>query len=162
MKRINVTYICVAAEEYPGCADLLYSYSEMNVIARHSSLVGKATGKALAKSDVLVVDESVLARDGFQAVQSAHTRHANLTILLVCEKSINNSVLEYLSVGIRGFIERQSCVSLLRRAIPALYAGEVWMPRGLVLSLRNHSTMLGGNSPWEAQPFRLPGRGKMN
>lgn len=162
MKKINVTYVCAAAEEYPGCADLLYSYSEVNVIARPTSLLGPASSMALAKSDVLVVDESVLALDGLQAVQSAHTAYHQLHILLIYEKYINNSIMEYLSIGVRGLLERNSCISLLRRAIPALYAGEVWMPRGLVQSLKNQSTNNGGSSSWETSPSVTIDRGKMN
>ena len=162
MKKINVTYACAAAEEFPGCADLLYSYSEMNVVARTTSLFGAATGMALAKSDVLVVDESVLALDGLQAVQSAHTTYPWLKILLVYEKNINNSMMECLSMGIRGLLERKSCISLLRRAIPALYAGEVWMPRRVIQSLRNQSTFNDGRSSWYDFSSDMSGRGKMN
>jgi len=162
MKKINVTYACATAEEFPGCADLLYSYSEMNVIARATSILGAATGKALAKSDVLVMDDSVLALDGLQAVQSAHAACSRLNILLVYDKYINNSIMECFSIGIRGLLERKSCISLLRRAVPALYAGEVWMPRGLVQSLRNQSTNNGGSSSWDDFPSKMPGRGKMN
>ena len=162
MKKINVTYVCVAAEEYPGCADLLYSYSEVNLIARPTSLVGTAATMALTKSDVLIVDESLLARDGLQALQSAHSKFATLNILLVYEKTIKNNIMEYLTVGVRGLLERKSCISLLRRAIPALYAGEVWMPRGLVQSLRNQSNINGGRSSWEVLPTMIPGRGKIN
>jgi len=162
MKKINVTYACVAAEEYPGCADLLDSYSEVNLVACPTSLVGQAAAMALAKSDVLVVDESLLTRDGLQAVQSAHTTYAKLNILLVYENNNNNNMMEYLTVGVRGLIERKSCISLLRRAIPALYAGEVWMPRRLVQSLRNQSINNGGSLSWEILPSMMPGRGKMN
>ena len=162
MKKINVTYACAAAEEFPGCADLLYSYSEMNVVARTTSLFGAATGMALAKSDVLVVDESVLALDGLQAVQSAHASDPGLKILLVYENNINNSMIECLSIGIRGLLERKSCISLLRRAIPALYAGEVWMPRRVIQSLRNQSTFNDGRSSWYDFSSNMPGRGKMN
>jgi len=162
MKKINVTCACALAEEYPGCADLLYSYSEVNLIARPTSLVGTATAMALAQSDVLVVDESLLARDGLQTVQSVHTRYTRLNILLVYNKYNKNSLLEYLTIGVRGLIERKSCVSLLRRAIPALCSGEVWMPRGLVQSLKKQSIIHGSSSSWEGLPSTMPGRGKMN
>jgi len=162
MKKINVTYACATAEEYPGCADLLYSYSEMSVVACATSLMGAAIGNALAKSDVLVMDESVLAVDGTQVVQSAHAAYSGLNILLVYEKSINNSMMEYLSIGIRGLLERKTCISLLRRAVPALYAGEVWMPRGLVQSLRTHPNKNRGSSYRDDFSFLMPDRGKMN
>lgn len=162
MKKINVTCICAEAEEYPGCADLLYSYSEVNVIALSTSLVGGASTQALAQSDVLLLDESVLCRDGVQSVRSVHTRFPQLNILMVYKKKPNNSMLYYLSIGIRGLLEHNSRISQLRRAIPALYAGEIWMPRGLVQSLRNQSINKGGSSSWEFVPPTMPDRGKIN
>jgi DNA-binding NarL/FixJ family response regulator len=71
-------------------------------------------------------------------------------------------MMQYLSIGVRGLLERKTRISLLRRAIPALYAGEVWMPRMLVQSIRNQSTINGGNSTWEIYPSMMPGRGKVN
>jgi DNA-binding NarL/FixJ family response regulator len=162
MKKINVTCICAEAEEYPGCADLLFSYSEVNVIALPTSLVGAATAQALVRSDVLLVDESVMYRDGLQPVRSIHTRFPHLRILLVYRNKRNNNTLEYLSIGIRGLIEHKSRISQLRRAIPALYAGELWMPRGLVQSLRNQSKNNDGSSSWEFLPPAMPDRGKIN
>jgi len=162
MKKINVTFICAETESYPGCADLLYSYPEVNVVALPTSLSGPAVWKALARTDVLVVDESVVLRDGLEAVRLVHTCYSGLNILLVCKKTIKNRMMGYLSIGIRGLLERDSLVSLLRRAIPALYAGEVWMPRGLVQSLRNQSTIDSGSSSWEAFPAMMSDRGKVN
>lgn len=162
MKKINVTFICAETEEYPGCADLLYSYPEVNVVSLSTSLSGAAAGKVLTRTDVLVVDESVLLRDGLQTVRSVHTCYPGLSILLVYKKEIKNKTMEYLSIGIRGLLERKLRVSLLRRAIPALYAGEIWMPRGLVQSLRIQSIINGGSSSWEAFPSMMSGRGKIN
>jgi DNA-binding NarL/FixJ family response regulator len=162
MKKINVTYICAGAEEYPGCADLLYSYCEVNVVALPNSLTGAATAQALVRSDVLLVDESVLYRDGLQPIRSVHTRFPRLSILMVYKNKLNNNILEYLSIGIRGLLEHKSRISLLRRAIPALYAGEIWMPRSLVQSLRNQSNINDGSSSWEFVPPTMPDRGKIN
>ena len=162
MKKIHVTYICAETEEYPGCADLLYSYPELKVIGLLTSLSGTAAGRALARTDVLVVDESILMRDGLQALCSVHTCYPGLTTLIVYKKHKINIELGYLSIGIRGLLDRDSRISLLRRAIPALYAGEVWMPRGLVQSLRNQSTINSGSSFWEDFPSMMPDRGTIN
>lgn len=162
MKKINVTCVCADAEEYPGCADLLYSYCEVNVVALPTSLAGAATAKALVRSDVLLVDESVLFRDGLQPVRSVHARFPQLNILVVYKNRINNNMMEYLSIGVRGLLEHNSRISLLRRAIPALYAGEIWMPRGLVQSLRNQSNISDGSSSWGFVQPVMPDRGKLN
>ena len=162
MKKINVTFICTEAEAYPGCADLLYSYPEVKVVGLPARLAGGSAGRALAQSDVLVVDESVVMRDGLETVRSVHTSFPGLSILLVYEKHRENIEMDYLSIGIRGLLERRSRISLLRRAIPALYAGEVWMPRGLVQTLRNQSTINADSSSWETLPSMIPDRGKVN
>lgn len=154
--------MCAAAEEYPGCADLLDSYCEVHLVARPASLRGVATGVALAQSDVLVMDESTLAREGVQAVQSVHATFPALNILLVYEKDNNYNVMEYLSIGVRGLIERKSCLHLLRRAIPALYSGEVWMPRELVQSLRKQAPVPSDRSFWVILPSTMPDRGRLN
>jgi len=162
MKKINVTIVCADSEEYPGCADLLFSYPIVKVIAQPTSLLGATTWKMLANSDVLVIDDSILQREGVGAVQSIHSSFPRISILLVHDKFINNSMMEYLSMGIRGLLERKSIVSLLCRAIPALYSGEVWMPRHLVQSLRNQSNIKAGSSSWEVHPSMMPGNGKYN
>jgi DNA-binding NarL/FixJ family response regulator len=162
MKKINVTLICAEAEEYPGCADLLYSYPEVNVVGLPTRLAGGSAGRALAQTDVLVVDESVLMRDGLETVRSVHTSFPGLSILLVYEKQHKNIEMEYLAIGVRGLLERRLRISLLRRAIPALYAGEIWMPRGLVQTLRSQSTLNADSSSWESLPSMMPDRGKIN
>jgi DNA-binding NarL/FixJ family response regulator len=162
MKKINVTCICAEAEEYPGCADLLYSYCEVNVVALQTSLVGAETAKALAQSDVLLLDESVLLREGLQSVRNLHICFPQLTILLLYKKYIKYNAMEYISSGIRGLLEYKSRISLLRRAIPALYAGEVWMPRGMVKSLRNQSNINSGSSSWDLVPSMMSDRGRIN
>ena len=162
MKKINVTCICPEAEEYPGCADLLYSYCEMNVLAQAPSLDGAAAVNALLRSDVLLVDESVLLRDGLQAVHSVHTRFPQLNIVVVYKNKPKISMIEYLSIGIRGLLEHKSRISLLRRAVPAVYAGEVWMPRDVVKSLRIQSNINCGRSSWEFVSQTMPDQGKIN
>jgi DNA-binding NarL/FixJ family response regulator len=162
MKKINVTYVCAADEEYPGCADLLYSYPEVEVIARSTSLVGTVIRPALSRSDVLVVDESVLTGDGLRAVHAVHTTFPGLNILMVYEKDKNINMMNYLSIGVRGLLERRSCLSLLRRAITALCAGEIWMPRTLLQSLRERSPVKIGRLSWEIHSTMMPDPGRMN
>ena len=132
------------------------------MIALQASLVGAATAKALARSDVLLVDESVLLRDGLQQVRSTHARFPQLNILMVYINNRNNNMMEYISIGIRGLLERKSRISLLRRAIPAIYAGEIWMPRALVQSLRIQSNVNVGSSSWAFVSPMMSDRGKIN
>ena len=162
MKRINVSIVCADPGEYPGCTDLLDVYPEIKVIARAESLADDEIRHAMNESNVLVVDDCVLRQDGLETLASIHGGFPWVNILLVHEKYIYNNVIEYLVLGVRGFVARKSIVSHLRRAIPALYSGEVWIPRQMVQSLRKRSTNLPGNSSWELSPSVIPGAEKIN
>jgi len=163
MKKIKVTITCAESGDYPGCADLLCCFPQVEVIAQPTTLRGAITRKALARSDVLVIDDSIIQIEGFESVQSIHSRFPRMNILLVHKNTIENSMMAYLSLGIRGLIERNSIVSLLPRAVLALYSGEVWMPRQLVQSLRNQSNInAGSSSSWEVHPSMVPGSRTVN
>ena len=163
MKKIKIVIVSAGAGDYPGCADLLDSCPELDVIAKPMSLEWETAQAALPKSDVLVVDEPALDQDGYQSLLSLHREFPSITILLVHEKGIENNMMAYFSAGVRGFVERKSIVSQLRKAIPALYSGEVWMPRQLVQSLRRQSTDGVAVGPLPASLLTvLPVSGKLN
>lgn len=135
MKKIKVT-ILTAAEDFPGCADILGICPEIEVVARQAGLHERGARAAVYGSDVLVLDETVLEREGATALRTLQHTHPLVRLLLVMDESNENKVMDALALGFSGVIERASLRAMLRRAIPALYAGEAWVPRGFARSLR--------------------------
>ena len=162
MKKISVTIICPGEEEYPGCEDLMESYPEINLVARHSALDEAGVWAALAGTDVLLLDEAVIELEGPDKVRAIHVEHPALKTLQICEKTSENKLMGLISIGVRGVLERPSMVSMLRKAIMVLYSGEIWMSREIVQSLHNQSRRLGHASLWIAASVPPSGFDKLN
>jgi len=136
MKKINITVICAGDEGYPGCVDLLATYPEINIVARPTGLNEAGTRGALARSDVLLLDEAVLDEDGHHAVRAIHDSYPLLRSLLILEDESQQEMMAVLSLGILGVIRRDSITSQLCKAVSAICAGEAWLPRKMVRPLR--------------------------
>jgi DNA-binding NarL/FixJ family response regulator len=153
MKKIQVTIIAAAAEEYPGCADILGICPEIDIVAQRGGLHGRGLWAALCASDVLVLDEASLDRQGVSVLRTVQHHHPLVRLLLILENTNENKIMDALALGFSGILERASLRSMLRRAIPALYTGETWVSRQLVQSLRTRLLRLDG----ETLPGMMPG-----
>ena len=146
MKKIKVTIVATAAEEYPGCADILGACPEFEIVVRSGGLCETGNWSAIATSDVLVFDEAALVQEGPAGLRDIQYYHPLLKLLLVLENHNENKIMEALALGFSGIIERASLRSLLRRSIPALYSGDAWVSRQLVQSLRTRLLRLDGDN----------------
>jgi DNA-binding NarL/FixJ family response regulator len=136
MKKINITVVCAGDEDYPGCVDLLAAYPEINIVAQSTGLNETGIRGALARSDVLLLDEAVLDQDGHHAVRAIHDCYLLLRSLLILETESQQEMMTVLSLGIMGVIRRESITSQLCKAVSAICAGEAWLPRKMVQPLR--------------------------
>lgn len=162
MRKINVTVFTAGVEDYPGCADLLEAFPELHVVAHPGGLYEPGAWPAISQSDVVLMDEAVLERDGVDAVRRICDSYPLVKLLLILEQDSEERVLEALSLGIAGVMERISLVSTLRKAIPVLHSGEAWVSRGLVPSLRRQLNKLEEASRLTDPDAVRPGRGRIN
>lgn len=136
MKKINITVICVGEESYPGCVDLLEDCPAINVVARPTGLSEAGAWVALGRSDVLLIDEALLEHEGHDAVRDIHASFPSLKSLMILENESRQEMVTVLSLGILGIITRASTMSMLCKAVAAIFSGEAWLSRGLVQPLR--------------------------
>jgi DNA-binding NarL/FixJ family response regulator len=162
MRKINITVFIAGKEDYPGCVDILGAFPEFRVIARPAGLYDPDAWLAISQSDIVLLDETVLERDGVEIVRRICDSYPLLKLLLILEQNDDERVLEALSLGIAGVMERSSLLSSLRRAIPVLYSGEAWVSRGLVHSLRKYLNTLEHEGFLAGAASTHTGRGKLN
>ena len=162
MKKINVTVVCIGEESYPGCMDLLAACPDINIVARPTGLDEVATWSALARRDVLLLDEAALEQDGHQALLEIHDRYASLRSLLILDNQTDQEMVSVLSLGIKGVIKRGSTVSFLYKAISAICAGEAWLSRDMVKPLRRHLDRDEGPSLLFDELANMPGSVKLH
>ncbi|MGB5717014.1 MAG: hypothetical protein WBN81_07960 [Gammaproteobacteria bacterium] len=162
MKKINVTVVCAGNHAYPGCAELLADCPEVNLVAQPGGLNEAGIWVALGRSDVLVLDEAVMEQAGHQAIRSLHEYFPTIRSLMVVEGEHEYKTLAAVSLGVQGVIGRASTVSMLRKAIIALYSGEAWLSRGLAQPLRNQLNQESELTCWTELSADLAGRGRLN
>lgn len=162
MKKINVTVVCLDSPGYPGCAELLADCPEVNLVAQPAGLNEAGIWGALGQSDVLVLDEAIMEQAGHQAVRSLHEYYPSIRSLMVVDGELEYKTLAAVSLGIQGVIGRASTVSMLRKAIVALYCGEAWLSRGLAQPLRNQLSQNNEVACWTVLPTGLADKGKLN
>ena len=162
MKKINVTVVCVGNYGSPGCAELLADCPEINLVAQPGGLNEAGIWMALGGSDVLVLDEAVMEQAGYQAIRSLHEYYPSIRSLMVVEGEHEYKTLAAVSLGVQGVIGHASIVSMLRKAIIALYSGEAWLSRGLVQPIRNQLLLGSELTYWSELSADLAKRGRLN
>jgi len=136
MRKINLTIISGGVRRFPGCADLLGDFPEFRVLAHAHGLYDPGVCSAMGQSDVVLLEEAVVEHDGTDTIRSITETHPHLRILLIIDNENDDRVLEAVGLGVSGVMERRMIRTMLRKAIPALYAGEPWISRQLASSLR--------------------------
>jgi len=162
MKKINVTVACADSMDYPGCADLLADCPEISLLAQPASLDEFGIQAVLGRSDVLVLDEAIMEQVGHQAIRSLHEYYPSIRSLMVVEGEHEYKTLAAVSLGVQGVIGRASTVSMLRKAIIALYSGEGWISRGLAVPIRNQLNQEYVLTSWAGLSANLVDRSKLN
>ena len=162
MKKINVTVVCAGSMVYPGCADLLADCPDINLVAQPAGLNEVGVWAALGRSDVLVLDEAAMEQVGYQMIRSMHEYYPSIRSLMVVEGEHEYKTLAAVSLGVQGVIGQASTVSMLRKAIIALYSGEAWLSRGLAVPLRNQLSRGSELTCWAELSSDLTDRSKLN
>ena len=162
MKIINVTIICAGEEEYPGCGDLLEGCPGISVVANLTGLSETGTWAALEQSEVLLLDETALERDGIEAVRMLRDSYPQLKILLVLENGCENNAMAAISWGMQGVIERSSLRLMLCKAVAAIFSGEAWLSRGLLHPIRDKLEYMEKEAFYMDRSLLPPGWDKLN
>ena len=162
MKKINVTVVCAGSMIYPDCVDLLADCPDITLVAQPAGLDEVGVWAALGQSDVLVLDETAMEQVGYQAIRSMHEYYPSLRSLMVVDGEHEYKTLAAVSLGVQGVIGQASTVSMLRRAIIALYSGEAWLSRGLAVPLRNRLSRGIELTCWTELSSDMVDRSKLN
>ena len=137
MIKIKVTILCVGAEEFPRCSDLLDMCPEIAILAQPASVSEAVALMAPEMSNILILDEAAILQDGVDAIRRLLTRDPSIRSLLIVENDHKYDVLPSLSLGILGVISRDSLPWALCKAVAAIYTGEAWVSRQLIEPLRD-------------------------
>ena len=133
---MNVSIIALPRASMDGCHEMLQADPAFHVVALSTRLSGRATTVALAATDVLIVDESVIEQEGFATLQRRLESHPRVKCLVVMDGYDEDKMIWTLLRGVRGVMCAAEAPRLLSKAIRQLHADKVWMSRGLLAPFR--------------------------
>ena len=162
MTKIKVTILCVGAEEFPRCSDLLDMCPEIAILAQPASLAEAAGCMAGELSSILILDEAAILQDGVDAIRQLHLDDPSIRSLLVINNDNKNNVIPALSLGIQGVIRRDSLPAALCKAVAAIFTGEPWISRQMVEPLRDELICLNRQAHWQGQALQHTRKHKLN
>jgi DNA-binding NarL/FixJ family response regulator len=136
MKKITVTFISSRNTAQLECAHWVEPYPEIDLVAVSTSPFERSVGTALSRSDVAVIDEDIIRRDGDETLAMLHAGNPRLKFLVIMESFHEYRMLWAITQGVRGVILWCELRQLLGKAIRQIHEGEVWMPRNLLNSFR--------------------------
>jgi len=136
MKIIYVTFISSRSTVRPECICSVKHNPDIDLVVVTPSPNQRGVWTALSGSDVVVVDEEIIRRDGDESLIMLLASNPGARCLVIMESFDENRMLWLITRGARGVIRRSDLRQLLVKAIRQVHEGEVWMPRNLLNSFR--------------------------
>ena len=155
MKKIKITLALDQGVAMARCNDLLASHPAIDPVHFLDDLTGHAAWLALARSDILLIDESLILRDGFEPLNMLLSSYPDIRCLLILNHASNSKAVWAITQGVRGVLTIDEIQQHLVRAITGIMAGEVWAPRHLMQPIRQDLRQVGDGSYVYRQPERI-------
>jgi DNA-binding NarL/FixJ family response regulator len=108
----------------------------IELVASLSDLTGQSAWLAMARSEVLLIDETLILRDGFEPLNMLLSAYPDVHCLVLLKNPCENKTVWALMQGVRGILTIGEIQPLLLRAIAQVMAGEIWAPRHLMQPIR--------------------------
>lgn len=155
MEKIKITYASDESTALVEYADMLDDEPSIELVASLTDLRGHGAWLALARSDVLLIDEALVLRDGFEPLNMLLSSYPEVHCLLVlnsrCEHKMRWAVMQ----GVRGVLTIEEIRPLLFKALTKLMAGEIWAPRDLMQATWQGPGQIDDGSPVYRQPQKI-------
>jgi DNA-binding NarL/FixJ family response regulator len=155
MKKIKITLASDEGGAMAGCAEILDDDPAIERVASLTDLTGHGTWLALACSQVLLIDEALVLRDGFEPVNMLLSSYPEVHCLLVLNSPSRDKAMLALMQGVRGVLTIGEIQPLLIKAIAKLMAGEIWAPRHLMQPIREDLRQIDDGSYIYRQPEKI-------
>ena len=136
MRKIKITLALENGHDGETCHDILESCPQLEVVASLTDLTGHAAWLALGRSHLLLADEALLLRDGFEPLNMLLSSYPEVHSLLILRNFSHDKMIWALMQGVRGVLTIQEIRPLLVKALLRVMAGEIWTPRHLMQPIR--------------------------
>ena len=117
-----------------ACLRLLRPVKQIRVVAEARS-DREAIAAAGLNPRILLLDMSVSIRGGLVVLRAFRRDSPRTKVILLTRRGAEARILDALSHGARGHLERKALRRFLAKAVRLVDAGEAWVPRKMVAKL---------------------------
>ena len=117
------------------CRRLLERDHTIRVVGEARNVPETLVGMAEWKPDVLLFDLNLVQANAGFLIARLLRKSPRTRIILLTHHAAETQILDALSQGARGYLPKAALAAYLAKAVPAVDAGEAWVPRTMVASL---------------------------
>ena len=125
---------CEKADRAP-CRSLLAGEKGIQVVGEAPSGLDVVAAAERLKPCVLLLDLALVNGTGRSLLPVIRRKSPQTKVLLLTGQASDARTLEALSHGARGYLDKRTLGTYLPRAVRAVNAGEVWVPRKMVAKI---------------------------
>ena len=132
MAPITVVLADQDAARRAACRRLLRSQKGIRVVRETPSALEAIALTARARPRILLLSLGVSRGNGAAVLSALLRRSPRTKVILLTTRPTEARILDALSRGARGYLEQGMLRTFLPKAVRAVDAGEVWVPRKMV------------------------------
>lgn len=117
------------------CTRLLRPEKRIRVVAEARSGLEAVAITARLRPRILLLDLNLAWINGFGLLPVLRQKSPETRVVLVTSRASDSRILEALSHGALGYLEKRALPTFLAKAVLAVDAGEAWVPRKMVARL---------------------------
>lgn len=123
------------------CLRLLRHEQGIRVVGEARTLI-EVIAAAKRKPRILLLDLSLSKGDGVELLPILRQDSPRTRVILLTDRTSEARILDALSQGVRGYLEKKFLRTFLPKAVRLVDAGGAWVPRKLVAKILNRLVRL--------------------
>ena len=135
MEPITVAIVHPEKASREACLRFLEPEKRIRVVAEARNSLEAIAVTTRGKPRVLLLDLDSFSANGSALLPVLRQKSPHTKVILLTRNTPKSRILEGLSHGASGFLERKALCTFLPKAVRAIDAGEAWVPRKMVAQL---------------------------
>lgn len=137
-----------------ACRRLLEPEGRVEVVGETRDSLNTVAAVGRLRPRVLLLDLRLSEGDGVALLPVLRRKSPRTRVLLLTSRASEARILDALSCGARGSLDRKAAPTFLAKAVMAVDAGEAWVPRRMVGKIveRLASLTIDGRRGWAVRP----------
>jgi two-component system, NarL family, response regulator len=123
-----------------GLLTSIKMWPELSVVAEASTGLGAVQMHREHRPDIVLMDLRLPDLSGVEATAAIHKEFPQARIIIISSFDASEEIYRAFKAGARGYLLKDVLADELLQAIKAVYAGEKYIPKEILRTLKEHTT----------------------